>query len=110
MNNEQGFSLIKLLFICFLICVSALISMKVGSVYFDTITIQKIVDNIEIQDKNKDEIKTEILQQLSLSNIKYINKDDINIKDNDISISYSIQENIIGNFTYDKDFEIIKEN
>lgn len=109
MKNEQGFSLIKLLFICFLICVSALIIMKVGSVYFDTITIQKIVDNIEIKDKSKDEIRTEILQQLSLSNIKYIEKDNINIENSDISVSYSIQENIVGNFTYDKDFEIIRE-
>ncbi|MFD2229648.1 DUF4845 domain-containing protein [Alkalimarinus sediminis] len=113
MRNQQGASALSLMVILFLAASILTIAMKIAPMYFDNMTIAKVLEDIgaqsDIAELSDDEIISAFSKRLTVNNVRDLDLKYVVIKRDDglltIDINYEKRENIFKNIDAIVSFE-----
>lgn len=103
--REQGFTLITIVIILFLIGFFTMLILKIGPIYLNNMkvrsSLQAIKSTTDISSKSKQEVTSLLNKRFDVNYVDFIDKNDIKItKHGDylkVEIAYEVIENIVGN-------------
>lgn len=103
--REQGFTLITIVIILFLIGFFAMLILKIGPIYMNNMkvrsSLQAIKNTTDISSKSKQEVVSLLNKRFDVNYVDFIDKNDIKITKHGnylkVEIAYEVIENIAGN-------------
>lgn len=113
MKRQHGFTLGGMFFFLLILVFFVYMGARIGPAYLDHVLVQRTLDKMVsqsgIQDRNEQELRDQFKKELALNNVKHVDSPDLLVERSPggyrLSVAYTVKSSFLGPVNFCMDFQ-----